>query len=70
MFKKISQKVGLFLTMLFVSVGAFAQQASIDVAPMVTEINGSRAPLIAIGTAIVGVSVVILIVRMIKRLIG
>ena len=69
MFNKISHKVGLFLAAMMVSVGAYAQQAGIDVTPIVTEINATRAPLIAIGSAIIGVSVIILVVRLIKRLI-
>lgn len=67
---KISQKIGLFLAATFASVASFAQQAVIDAGPIVTEINGAKAPLSTIGAAIIGVGVVVFVIRRISRLIG
>lgn len=67
---KLTHKVGLFLAATFASVASFAQQAAIDVGPVVTEITNARTPLINVATAVIGISVIGLLLRRILRIIG
>lgn len=60
--------VGTAATAIVAPVLGSAQTAAFDAAGAVAEIDAARAPIIAIGTAVVGVAVVMMIFSMIRRM--
>lgn len=50
--------------------GVASADGSFDTAAIVTEIQGTKAPIVAVGTAILGVVAVILAFRMIRKITG